>query len=481
MRLKLLHSRILRNASALVATHVSARIIHFLYLLVIARLLGPEETGLFVYGVAFYMAFLGLANFGQNIILAQRLSRSRVNLRAIAAHSLTVTLSMAAILSLCGLTYIGFTEPTFRTMVAVGFFVVTLVFRAVANWVRGCFIALEQATWIPRFETLFRGAEALCGVTTLLLGGGLLSVCFLRALFWGFEMVASLRRLHRMTGFAPRPGTRRRLLIALLRVSAPITLGIWMLGLFAQVAIVILRQVEPNTALIASFGIAMQFVTVFLIPPRALALASLPKINRDYQRGGEMTDFVLSAKLVLAIATVAAICASAYVPWLIFLILGPKFEAAGTIVADLAWLLPSFAVVRFVVHLLNAMDGRKQAAAVLSLMVVLHIGSMFALLPLGAVSGAVLSLCVAAAVGALLAFLIAHKRLKLASHAWWVKPAVASAVAFGVFTSELLPAVWLAPIAVAALAAAMLGMNAISSAERSRLLALVRIGDHPRP
>ena len=67
MRLKLLHSRILRNASALVATHVSARIIHFLYLLVIARLLGPEETGLFVYGVAFYMAFLGLANFGQNI------------------------------------------------------------------------------------------------------------------------------------------------------------------------------------------------------------------------------------------------------------------------------------------------------------------------------------------------------------------------------------------------------------------------------
>ena len=59
---------------------VLGRAIRFAYIVVIARMLGPDATGLYIYGVSLYLTFLGLANFGQGPVLAARLGKSRKNI-----------------------------------------------------------------------------------------------------------------------------------------------------------------------------------------------------------------------------------------------------------------------------------------------------------------------------------------------------------------------------------------------------------------
>jgi O-antigen/teichoic acid export membrane protein len=46
---------ILGNFKALVLTQLLGRVIRFLYLIAIARLIRPEEVGLYSYGIAFYV------------------------------------------------------------------------------------------------------------------------------------------------------------------------------------------------------------------------------------------------------------------------------------------------------------------------------------------------------------------------------------------------------------------------------------------
>ena len=159
-----LRSVLLRNAGALVSTNVAGRIIRFAYLLAIARVLGPDQTGVFLYGIALYLSLTGLAHMGQNIFLASRIGRKTGSIQRIVGQSLTVTITAATLVS-CGLLgYIWYSEPNGSTAFAISFFALALFGRVMVAWVRGVFVALEDATWIPRYETGFRTAEA-CNAT----------------------------------------------------------------------------------------------------------------------------------------------------------------------------------------------------------------------------------------------------------------------------------------------------------------------------
>ena len=75
MMQKVRRSGFASNFTAIAATHMLGRVIRFVYLVVIARLLSPEEVGVYTYGVALYLAFLGISQFGQQGILSSLSSR----------------------------------------------------------------------------------------------------------------------------------------------------------------------------------------------------------------------------------------------------------------------------------------------------------------------------------------------------------------------------------------------------------------------
>ena len=64
-----------RNAASIAATLLSGRFVRFIYLLILARLLEPEELGIYLYGTALYLSLFGVCQFGQSVFLSQRLGR----------------------------------------------------------------------------------------------------------------------------------------------------------------------------------------------------------------------------------------------------------------------------------------------------------------------------------------------------------------------------------------------------------------------
>lgn len=124
----------LRNITALASTQVAGRIIRFLYMLAIARILGPEEAGIYLYGVALYLGVIGIGMFGQSMFLAQRVGKHGGAPFPVLHHSLTLlltaTLSVALVLGL----FVWVSEPDEYLRLTILCFVGALVARAISNW-----------------------------------------------------------------------------------------------------------------------------------------------------------------------------------------------------------------------------------------------------------------------------------------------------------------------------------------------------------
>ena len=396
-------SGIASNFLAILATHMVGRIIRFVYLIVIARLLPPEDVGIYTYGVALYLTFLGLSLFGQQGVLSTRIGRSRSGLLNLVAHSLTLRLLATGTVTAALLAFALATEQDPEILLAIVFFVLTLIPRSLAMWVRNCYTALEQTAWIPRWETGFRSAEAALGALVLLSGGGLAAICFLHLLFWSAEAVAALFRLVNDAKIPLRLGIRARYLLRLAQQSIFFMLSLWLVDAFLIIGVVIVRGLQVDAASVGFFGIAMQFFTTFMVIFVALGDALLPKLSRAYNRESATPGLLaipLLMRLVLVVGAPAAILADTYLPPVIEILLGAKYELVGPLFAQLIWSVGPYAFVLLAMQSLNSAGHWRMAVVVAAVPALLQVGLMVTWAGDGDLYRAAWSLVVAAYVGA---------------------------------------------------------------------------------
>ena len=312
------------NFLALLSTYMLGRSVRFVYLIVIARLLSPEEVGIYTYGVALYLAFLGISQFGQQGILSTRIGRSRAGILNLVAHSLTVRLVATGLVTALLLVFAVVTESDRDVLIAILFFVSALVPRSIVLWVRSCYVALEQTAWIPRWELGFRSAEAIVGTLVLVSGGDLVAICFLHFFFWLIEAVAALHRLVTHAQVPLRLGHNARYLAQLARQSVNFMLSLWLVEFFLIIGVVVVRELQSDAAAVGYFGVAMQFFTTFVVIFIALGDVLLPKLSRAYNQGNSSNiDAVpLLMRAMLLGGVPLAIIANAYLPPMIEFLLG---------------------------------------------------------------------------------------------------------------------------------------------------------------
>ena len=83
---------ILRNATLLMSSQAIGVVARFVYVVVVARVLGPELYALLAYSQAWHLAFLPIALFGLGPALAYSVAPDRDNAPAVAATALTIRL-----------------------------------------------------------------------------------------------------------------------------------------------------------------------------------------------------------------------------------------------------------------------------------------------------------------------------------------------------------------------------------------------------
>ena len=377
---KIPRSGLASNVSAILATYLSGRIIRFVYLIFVARLLPPEEIGIYIYGVALYLAFFGVSQFGQQGILSTRIGRSQLGILNLLAHSFTVRILATTIVTTMLLIFAVATEPEPRILVAVVSFVLTLIPRSIVLWVRNCYVALEQTAWIPRWETAFRTAEATAGILILYGGGGLVEICILHLFFWTIEAGAALRRLTVQARIPLRIGRDGRYLVKLVRQSVYFMLSLWLVDFFLVIGPVIFRRLQTDGALVGFFGVAMQFFTTFMVVFIALGDALLPKLSRSFKQSSMsgLRAVPLMMRLILVAGVPLALIANTMLPPFIELLLGERYSETGVITAHLTWSVAPFAFVILAMQSLNSARKPQAAVVVAALPAIIQVGLMLA-------------------------------------------------------------------------------------------------------
>lgn len=457
---------LIRNFGALSAGQILGRVIRFVYLIILARLLGPEDVGVFVYGIALCLVLSALAIFGQGIFLSTRIGRRRQDATRTVAHSFTVVLVMVVVATVIGLGLIGASESEPKALQAVGLLVLTLVPRSIVAWVRHCFVAFEDAGWIPRYEVVFRGGELLAGTLALLLWSDLRVVCAIHLSTWLVEATFALRRLVGKGGLSLVPGRDLRFLKRIFQVSLYFMLSLWFVNLFAQVGILGLGLLLEDTAIVGYFGTAMQILTTFLLLPLAFGQAILPSLSRGYHRGGPVPavlTFVVRGLLVGG--GILAILGQAYGAWIVTFVLGDRFAPAGSVFALLCWALGPYAVALLAIQALNGIGGRSLATILAVAIVSAQILLLLLCLPFGALAAASTALIAAAALGCLLGVLFIHKRLGLGGHSWWLNPSLAVAGTGAAMSLGVVPEAWAAPSAITLLVFLVWQLGVFSKAD----------------
>ncbi|MGZ5486384.1 MAG: oligosaccharide flippase family protein, partial [Nitrososphaeraceae archaeon] len=154
---------ILHNTSYIFSAQVLNIFVRAIYILFVARLLGPEVYGLFVSVQAWYIAFFPLSIFGMQGIISLELAKSKTHSHQLAGSSLSVRIITAFSAGLLCFLSSWFLNESPDTRNLILLFSIAMLGRSLAAWNNDIFIAYERSQTNLRLETIFRPIEAIMG------------------------------------------------------------------------------------------------------------------------------------------------------------------------------------------------------------------------------------------------------------------------------------------------------------------------------
>jgi O-antigen/teichoic acid export membrane protein len=421
---------LVKNIFSLALSQVFGRIIRFGYLIVIARFLPPSQVGLYLYGVAIYLSVIGVAQFGQNIFLAKRLGQLRKTQSSTLKNSLIVSLGFTFGVSILLTVYIICTEALVSQRIVVLCFVGALISRSLSSWVRAVFVAIEQPSWIPRYELIFRSAEAFTGIFILNLGGSVLAISIIHFLFWFIEAAFAFAKLLKLQPLVLKVKPNLKYMRGIISVSKYFFISTSIIALFSQIAIVMLRFYNVDLAFIGVFALSMQFFTALIIIPDVITNAFMPRLARAFKKGDGGKDFVTAIKLLWVVSIVVSIAASTFGSFFIPFLLGDSYLLAADLFFWLTWCFTPYALAIFIGQSLNVLDREKLSIWVMLLMVFVHVILLLLLIDTNVLLASIGSLWCAVFLSACLALYIVRKLISSNGFFWLTKLVSLSGVCF---------------------------------------------------
>ena len=348
------------NAACLAASRMLPRLLQIGYIVLLARNLGPELYGLFVYGQAWYLTLLPLTSFGIHLLLSKTIGTNPAAAPSILAYTLAFRVGVAtgAALLSAGAAYVCEPEPLARTLLFV--FSLALLGRAVVTWTEHAFVAFEAAHYALRCEVFFRLFESGVGILLLLSGGRVLPVAILHALGWCLQAAAALMIIHQQLAPIALRCTWHKAR-ELLAFGWPLSLNIFCIGFLLQGPMMLYRSLAPGELHIGQMAVPLQAVAILCLLPAAVSTSALPVLARLGQStGGKDVRVVeIMIRLGYGFGAIVGLIGLALGPWLVEDILGPRYATAGGLIGPALWLvipytcgnvLTSLALVRGSIH-----------------------------------------------------------------------------------------------------------------------------------
>jgi len=321
--------RVLKGAVYLGSAQFMRVVFRALYIIVLARFLGPEMFGLYNYGLGWYLAFMSLTQLGFDLILSKEGGRNKVDSDIFVAGTLRVQLLVTIFTTLtCWVVALVLEEQ--EVSVILGVFSLALMGRSLSAWVSFVFTSREKSNRVFWLESTCRMLETLSGTVILFRGGGLLEIAIIHTLFWWIQAIWGLIEL-----------SAYRLLLIPNHVSdiiknlggGPIILGfasvfqIWT----AQAPLILFRQLGGNAILLGEISIAFQVLGLLAGLSWAILRAALPQLSRSVEakRSADLTFTNLLFSVTIVGGGVAVALTIILADTILFLIVGDEYIAAA--------------------------------------------------------------------------------------------------------------------------------------------------------
>jgi len=175
---------IARNASFLTAARATNIIARTCYVILVARLLGPELYAMLAYSQSWYLAFMPVAIYGMNGLMIRLIGLNKRLAPDIAARALTIRIFTTAVAAMLCVSVGWWLSPDRESAMLITVLTFALLARGVTAWAQALFNAFEVSYHQMRQELIFRVIELTSATTILLLGGDVLLLVIAHAIVW---------------------------------------------------------------------------------------------------------------------------------------------------------------------------------------------------------------------------------------------------------------------------------------------------------
>ena len=272
-----------KNAAFLVSARLLPRLLQMVYVIVLARFLGPELYGLFASGQSWYLALLPITSFGLHLLLSKAIATNPHEASDILAPTLAFRTGMATSIAVLSVGAAQLLEPDHGARMLLLIFSCALLGRAIVNWTEHVFVVFESTQYALRCELCFRPLESSVGVLILVAGGKVFAVAILHALIWCLHALTALmiiRRRLAAVGFWCNWQKVRELL----GFGWPLSLNVFCTGFLLQGPMVAYRYLAPSDPDIGQIAVPLQAIAILCILPAAVSASSLPVLARSVHR-----------------------------------------------------------------------------------------------------------------------------------------------------------------------------------------------------
>lgn len=383
---------IAKNTLYLTLASVLQKAIAFVYFLFLARVLGPEQTGVYFLALSIILIFAVVADFGVTPVIVREVAKKPLGALDLIRTALSVKIPciLLAVLATVGTTYaLNYDQQIFSlVLIALG----VLVLDSISLFFYGILRGLQDL----RFESMgiFLGQVLSAGAGGILLVGGAPVWAFVAVLLLG----SGFNALFSMLRVAKRLGTR--VLIptfslkqgkALIVTAIPFALAAIFVKVYSYVDTLLLGKMIGESA-VGIYSIAYKFTYAFQFLPLAFVAVLYPSFSQQIEndRAQLARGFDQAMRYMILLAAPISFGLFAIAPELVSLA-GEGFSESATVLRLLVFVLIPIFLDFPIGSLLNAANRQVTKTVIMGVTMVVNIALNVWWIPLFGVVGAALS------------------------------------------------------------------------------------------
>lgn len=337
-----------KNSAILTGLNIVARLIDFVFALLMLRILGPVGAGNYYFAVVIVGWFEILMNFGLNTFLTREISRDKGHATTYLAQTSRLRMMLAAgvapLLIAVVVLWRQFGGLPVEAEIAIALLAISQIPSSLATGLTGLFFAYEKAE-VPASLTIISALlKAGIGAALLLAGLGVIGLGITSIVVNTITLIILLVAASRLLQHQPKAEGEPRHTSnrAVMRESYPLMMNHLLATLFFKVDVPLLQAMQ-GPAVVGYYSTAYKFIDAFNIIPAFFTQSLFPAMSRmALQRDESLSrSYVLALKLLVMVALPLAVFTSFMAEPMIAILGGREFLPAGAIALGImCWSMP---------------------------------------------------------------------------------------------------------------------------------------------